>query len=153
MLLKTINYRGGIITFQIPNDWVEEYEDVGGGTFYKPGDETGTLRVNVMTGEGPPDKPVTVSGLAELLTSASTGRGAAPIGLGENAVMMRYDMAAEERGQPLMIRCWRILQAATQKLPQRPVYLYRPRRSIFLPCVHRRYGLLGPRDCRRAARS
>ena len=48
MLLKTINYRGGIIRFQIPNDWVEEYEDVGGGTFYKPGDDTGTLRVNVM---------------------------------------------------------------------------------------------------------
>src|ERR1700747_2081414 len=36
MLLKTINYRGGIIRFQIPNDWVEEYEDGGGGGLYKP---------------------------------------------------------------------------------------------------------------------
>jgi hypothetical protein len=124
MLLKTINYRGGIIRFQIPNDWVEEYEDVGGGTFYKPGDDTGTLRVNVMTGEGPPDKLVTVSGLAELLTSASTGRGAAPIGLGENAVMIRYYTAGEERGQPLMIRCWRILQALPPKNFRNVLFTY-----------------------------
>jgi hypothetical protein len=43
--LKTINYRGGVVRFRIPADWTEEYEDVGGGTFYKPGKNTGTLRL------------------------------------------------------------------------------------------------------------
>ncbi|HMI53316.1 MAG TPA: hypothetical protein VK525_17510 [Candidatus Saccharimonadales bacterium] len=38
--LKTINYRGGVVRFRIPADWVEEYEEAGGGTFYKPGDNT-----------------------------------------------------------------------------------------------------------------
>ena len=46
--LKTIEYRGGIARFQIPESWVEEYEPRGGGTFYEPGDDTGTLRINVL---------------------------------------------------------------------------------------------------------
>ena len=115
MTLKTINYRGGILRFRIPSDWVEEYEDGGGGMFYEPGDETGTLRVNVITAEGPPDQPVALDRLFELLSSASTSRGATPTGLGENAVMIRYDMAGEERGRALAIRCWQILQALPPK--------------------------------------
>ena len=41
--VKTINYRGGVVRFRVPADWQEEYEDAGGGTFYAPGDDTGTL--------------------------------------------------------------------------------------------------------------
>ena len=33
--LKTIVYRGGIVRFKIPANWVEEYEEDGGGTFYQ----------------------------------------------------------------------------------------------------------------------
>ncbi len=51
--LKTIVYRGGIARFQIPASWVEEYEPRGGGTFYEPGDDTGTLRINVLGFEWP----------------------------------------------------------------------------------------------------
>jgi hypothetical protein len=112
MLLKITSARHHPL--RIPNDWVESTRMWEVDVLHARR-RNRTLRVNVVTGEGPPDKPVTVSGLAELLTSASTGRGAAPIGLGENAVMIRYDMAGEERGQPLMIRCWRILQALPPK--------------------------------------
>jgi hypothetical protein len=111
MLLKTVNYRGGVVCLGIPSDWLEEYEDAGGGTFYKPGRETGTLRVNVTTGEGPPEKLLTVDNLAELLMSASESHGASPVHFGENAVIFRYDMLGEERGHSLATRCWGILQA------------------------------------------
>jgi hypothetical protein len=47
--MKTITYRGGLITFQIPTDWIEEYEENGGGTFYEDSPESGTLRLNVLT--------------------------------------------------------------------------------------------------------
>jgi hypothetical protein len=67
--LKTINYRGGVIRFRIPSDWLEEYEDAGGATFHKPGEETGTLRVNVITGEGPPEKLLSADTLGEVFAS------------------------------------------------------------------------------------
>ena len=47
--MKVINYRGGLIKFRIPQKWIEEYEDAGGGTFYEDHPESGTLRVNVLT--------------------------------------------------------------------------------------------------------
>jgi hypothetical protein len=49
MKTKTIVYRGGLITFEIPHLWIEEYEAEGGGTFYEDGPDTGTLRLNVIT--------------------------------------------------------------------------------------------------------
>ncbi|MFS4494567.1 hypothetical protein [Maribacter sp. 2308TA10-17] len=47
--MKRVNYRGGLISFEIPNSWIEEYEENGGGTFYEDSPESGTLRVNVLT--------------------------------------------------------------------------------------------------------
>jgi hypothetical protein len=46
---KEVIYRGGVVRFFIPDHWVEEYEADGGGTFYEPGDGTGTLRLNVLS--------------------------------------------------------------------------------------------------------
>ena len=47
--MKKINYRGGLISFEIPENWVEEFEEPGGGTFYEDTPTSGTLRVNVLT--------------------------------------------------------------------------------------------------------
>jgi hypothetical protein len=46
---KQVVYRGGIASFEIPESWVEEYEREGGGTFYEPRDDSGTLRLNVLS--------------------------------------------------------------------------------------------------------
>ena len=48
---KIINYRGGIVTFSIPVNWREEYEALGGATFYEDHSDSGTLRLNVLTFE------------------------------------------------------------------------------------------------------
>lgn len=48
--LKTIVYRGGLVRFSIPATWQEEYEPDGGGTFYKEGPDTGTLRLILLYG-------------------------------------------------------------------------------------------------------
>lgn len=37
------------MTFRIPDNWGEEYENEGGGTFYKNCPDSGTLRLNVIT--------------------------------------------------------------------------------------------------------
>jgi len=54
--LKTINYRGGLISFEIPKHWVEEFEESGGGTFFEDTPNSGTLRVNVLTIKAKEDK-------------------------------------------------------------------------------------------------
>src|SRR3954471_16013798 len=65
--LKTITYRGGLVRFRIPADWQEEYEEAGGGTFYAPDDQSGALRLNVLTMEAPPEKVVTYPTAMEVL--------------------------------------------------------------------------------------
>jgi hypothetical protein len=51
--LKEISYRSGLVTFSVPMSWTEEYEPEGGGVFYGPGDNTGTLRLNVISARPP----------------------------------------------------------------------------------------------------
>jgi hypothetical protein len=110
--LKTVNYRGGVVRFRIPPDWVEEYEEAGGGTFYRPGDnEGGTLRLETITGAAPKGKTVSVELMAELFAGDSAKYDVLPRPLGERSAMLRYDMPAEDRGRSLMIRVWRIFQA------------------------------------------
>lgn len=53
--MKTVNYRGMLVVFQIPDHWVEEHDPNGGGTFYDPHDESVTLRLNVTTLAAPRD--------------------------------------------------------------------------------------------------
>ena len=47
--MKTINYRGGLVSFEIPSDWKEEYEAEGGGAFFLDKPDSGTLRLNVLS--------------------------------------------------------------------------------------------------------
>ncbi|HSI65722.1 MAG TPA: hypothetical protein VLE43_21530, partial [Candidatus Saccharimonadia bacterium] len=45
---KTVTYRGGVVVFDLPARWVEEYEPSGGGTFYEDTPQSGTLRLSVL---------------------------------------------------------------------------------------------------------
>lgn len=49
--MKLIRYRGGIVSFKLPSDWKEEYYDDGGAAFYKDDEESGTLRLSVLSFE------------------------------------------------------------------------------------------------------
>ena len=51
--MKEIVYRGGLVKFQIPKDWMEEYGSEGGGMFFGNGPNSGTLRLDVITAESP----------------------------------------------------------------------------------------------------
>ena len=107
--LKTIVYRGGVVRFRVPADWQEEYEPAGGGTFYAPGDETGTLRLNVTTFGVPPGR--TLSDDAEgFLAPFASKYGVSVQTLRPGVAMIRYDLPAEDRRQALMIRYWQIAQ-------------------------------------------
>ena len=108
--MKTIRYRGGLVTFQIPKDWREEYEEDGGGTFYQPGDDTSTLRLNVLTFKTPSGKPVTPDSVILFLDPSAKKRNTKVIPLRPGLAYIRYDDSTTEAGQPITIRTWQLAQ-------------------------------------------
>ena|SRR5947208_9830359 len=104
---KTINYRGGIVTFRIPSNWREESEPQGGGTFYDDSPDSGTLRLNIITAKAP--MPITAQSgpdiLAGLVRTAEVAES-----LPNNCALARYEQRAEEQGHPLLITYWSIAQ-------------------------------------------
>ena len=55
---KEISYRGGVVVFPLPEDWKEEYEPSGGGTFYEDVPKSGTLHLNVLGFKTPSDAEI-----------------------------------------------------------------------------------------------
>jgi hypothetical protein len=50
---KTIECGGGLVSFRLPQDWMEEYEESGGGTFFAPEDDSVVLRLDVFSMRSP----------------------------------------------------------------------------------------------------
>ena len=67
---KEINYRGGLVKFHVPSDWVEEYDENGGGTFYEDLPTSGTFRIHVLTFKS--GSPVSKSEVPKVLDSVAT---------------------------------------------------------------------------------
>ncbi len=100
--LKTIKYRGGLVTFDIPSTWVAEYGKDGGGTFYDKGPESGTLRLDVISARR--DKPLPSARIAEDLFKVSS-----PEALPSGFFFRRFTIEAGERGMPLHLHRWEVL--------------------------------------------
>jgi hypothetical protein len=106
---KTIEYRGGLVSFRIPSDWVEEYEADGGGVFYADKPDSGTLRLNVMTLRSP--SPIDARATHELLLPRAQSRGLSVRPLPGGNAAISYSEAAAEDGVPLMIHYWEVANA------------------------------------------
>jgi len=103
--MKTIKYRGGLVTFRIPHDWLEEYEREGGATFYEDRPDSGTLRLSTMTMEG--QKPAD----ADDLLRGLSGKPAEPELLESGHALVTYEQRTEEGGEALRMKYWLIAQA------------------------------------------
>jgi hypothetical protein len=106
--LKTVTYRGGIVTFRIPAPWVEEYEPEGGGTFYDHAPDSATLRLEVITTKAP--SPLGVDGAPEVLSSLRQRTDAAVEQLPNRHALVRYTQSAVDRGHALLITYWSVAQ-------------------------------------------
>jgi hypothetical protein len=47
--VKDVSFLDGAVRFQIPKEWVEEYEPSGTGVYYEDAPDAGTLRVSLIT--------------------------------------------------------------------------------------------------------
>lgn len=55
--MKVISYDGGVVSFRLPDNWIEEYYPEEDAVFYKNDDnKSGTLRLNVLSIEPDTDK-------------------------------------------------------------------------------------------------
>ena len=101
--LKEINYRGGLVIFSVPQSWVEEYEPEGGGTFYERGENTSTLRLNVITAQSP--KEVDASSAHQVLQASRHSEiETLPTG---NAIAKRVSRSTEQ-GQSITTYSWNV---------------------------------------------
>lgn len=99
--LKRICYRGGIVRFDIPDSWEEEYEPSGGATFFEDEPDSGTLRLNVLSfsSNGTETSAEMVSGLV-------VKNGYQP--LRDGLAITQEVKLAEESGEQLQISYWRV---------------------------------------------
>jgi hypothetical protein len=104
--MKTIRYRGGVVTFRIPAYWTEEYQEEGGGVFYDEDNDTGTLRLNVLTFAS--KTPVTTRTAMSLLEPRREEYQGVLTDLGHGNALLRYTDVAEEGGKSIIIHYWQI---------------------------------------------
>ena len=129
--LKTIVYRGGVVRFRIPADWEEEYEPAGGGMFYAPGDETGTLRLAITTFGAPAGKTLDVDDAEGFLAPFPSKYGVAVQPLRPGVAMIRYDLPASDRGHALKIRYWHVAQVIPPGHVRQSLFSYSVLEKLF----------------------
>jgi len=108
--MKTIVYRGGIITFSIPATWKEEYKPEGGGTFYEDTPDSGTFRLNVLTFKMS-DGKLASDGYAYFApTPLKDGERLSRTTRGDGLKFSKR--SAEEEGAKIDLYCWQIAHVA-----------------------------------------
>jgi hypothetical protein len=104
--MKEIVYRGGLVTFAIPANWIEEYGDDGGGIFFEDYRDSGTLRLNVLTFES--NEQSDNIDVDTLVKEKAKERGGIAIILDEGNALVRYDEQSIENGEQITLRYWSV---------------------------------------------
>ena len=107
--MKLIVYRGGVVSFQIPADWREEYSDTEGGMFYGDRPDSGTLRLTVITIKSPKElHPGAAKDLFEVVLRGQQELSfkSSPRDRMDGNAVLKYQEAARERGKSLIIFYW-----------------------------------------------
>jgi hypothetical protein len=104
--LKTISYRGGLVTFQIPAHWKEEYEPEGGGTFYEDAADSPIFRLQTLTFKSP--SPITAEFAPDVLSSRGKSETAPVERLASGCALVRYTQSVVDRGEQLLIIYWSV---------------------------------------------
>jgi len=105
---KTISYRGGLVTFRIPDTWKEEYGADGGGAFYEDEVDSSTFRLEVMTIEAPPR--VVLDNARDVLAAVRRVTPGDIELLPSGYALLRYTQQTMDRGHPLHIFYWIVAQ-------------------------------------------
>ena len=103
---KKIDYRG-ILKFYIPFNWVEEYDEMEGGTFYGESPDSGTLRLKLISANTPKDSKV--SNASKILEDIISKGSESILLPNNNAFKMLFEQTIES-GSEITIFYWHLLQ-------------------------------------------
>ncbi|MEY2446581.1 MAG: hypothetical protein QOH79_57 [Acidimicrobiaceae bacterium] len=106
--MQVVVYRGGLAQFRIPDGWITELGEVGGGTFYRDEPDSATLRLNIMT-FAPKAGAATVAPVSVLEGKARAKHTAAAM-LPTGYAMVSYDDETDENGERVRTRFWELAQ-------------------------------------------
>jgi hypothetical protein len=110
--MKTISYRGGVVTFRIPASWKEEYSDTDGGKFYEDKPDSGSLRLKLITAESPSE--ITSDSATSLLNTLRVVKGQAMRRPNGNA-FARYEEQSVDKGRRIKILYWLVANPVPPK--------------------------------------
>jgi hypothetical protein len=110
---KEIIYRDGLVRFHIPKNWNEEYEESGGGMFYETGEDTGTLRLNILSFLM---KEVTSPNqLLEMVKKRKAENNGQVEVLSNERFLLKYTIKGMENGEDLLIFYWEVAKMVSPK--------------------------------------
>ena len=125
---KEIKYRDGIITFSIPKHWVEEYEPEGDGIFYEKGENTGKLRINVITVNLP--KMVTANSGAKALCILKDVKSSETDNLPNGNAIAKTIERTTEQGQAVTHYWWYVARPIPPQHVRMATFSYTIRSSL-----------------------
>lgn len=105
--MKTVSYGEGVVTFDLPSDWCEDVDPLGSARYYADGEDTGTMRLNIL----PFDHPQTLT----LETAAREVFRDQSCEWLANGLPLRHTLATvDEHGESLHLHRWDILVPVTE---------------------------------------
>lgn len=113
--MKEIQYCGGLVTFSVPKNWVEEYDPDGGGMFYENAPDTGTLRLNLITAKS--RTPLSDDAAFEELVAMKSVKAESVQRLRNGNAIATSIQRSSEQGQDITIFWWHLTS------PVRPSHL------------------------------
>ncbi|WP_218081013.1 hypothetical protein [Anthocerotibacter panamensis] len=106
-MTQKIAYRGGLVTFRLPENWVAEYEEEGGGIFYDESDDLGILRLNVLTFKNYGAEEVSSKTIETMLNASSQAKGT-PKPLPNGNILVAYEETEIGDGEEILIYYWEV---------------------------------------------
>ncbi|MDU1905329.1 MAG: hypothetical protein E6772_11145 [Dysgonomonas sp.] len=112
--MKIISYNGGVVSFRLPENWIEEYYPEEGAAFYRDDNESGTLRLNVLSAEPDTDK------IIENITLGTDSK----LSVEEGYPLKEQIKYINEDGQNILVYLWEIHVPVQDSKPRIILFTY-----------------------------
>ena len=102
-----MTYRGGVVTFEIPDNWIEETDtDDEAGLFYEDAEDAGLLRLYITTAHNPNAENLNAEMLVPMLDSLTTSKTKTVELLPNGNALLSYVTKEKGDGQLRVIFFW-----------------------------------------------
>jgi len=113
--MKEIRYRGGMLTFFLPDSWQEEYGADGGAAFFAGDSKDGTLNLHLTTIQRSDRGRVEEASLREVVTTGVTPGDPPAETLPTGNVLQRYERSKSNEEGRLHLTFWNVANAVQPK--------------------------------------